>query len=308
MKSLFVFIWFIAIAGHGAVNIIADSVERRSDLHGSFIVPKDNPDMMEAFYRGDFISDEKMTVCIRDAIAINDDTINRQLITYIYWKVLPYFDNRTHDRPERKTILPLESIETLKPFLIERLHDSKPHHRLYEILLVLYKNDKNIIDILISIAKQNDQILGSVINACLSAGIYNNDADDLVVLAIASEFASVSSVAAYYLQRRPVRAALPHLVSQLCRLDSEVDYSLAQVMSEYFYVEPEIILLMEAAFADDKIQYHIDDWRVKIIEAIMKYDPIEISQYASSIMSVRSIVDMGPASSRSYERLISLIE
>ena len=247
---------------------------------------------------------ENIECQLANAMELNDNEINRILVEYLFWKTAPLRADIQYVKPGQDQLEKFRSIDKLKPFLLECLNNKKPHRKIFQPIAVIFKDDKQVIDSLVAIGQRDDWMLANAMDAFLSAGICNESVDELVLNAISSKYATLSSVAALYLKQRPLPSALPYLIQQLRRPDADVDFSLAMSMAEHVFVESAYVNKIPAVFTKDRMAQYVDGWRAVIVGAILGYDKAKVSQYSEDIITAKDQASFGPASKGQYDTLV----
>lgn len=247
---------------------------------------------------------------IKEAIAVNDEGINRQLIGYLSNWAQPFAARWPFDKIDPAKLDQLKTIESLRPFLIKQLNANKPHYAIYLALSIIYKNDEEIIDKLIEEGNKNDHVLQKVLSGFWQSGYYDSRVDSLALRAISSDSVALCSVAAAYLNERPLNSALPHLVRKLQHSVSELEFRGIMDDSEYFYVPSDIRASINEGFAAaglGRAEFE-DGWRSDLLTAILKCDKKNLAMYAQNILNLNNNVTFGPESQSSYDALVGVLK
>lgn len=296
MKYLFVPILLLLSAFCSAEDVNADLESKRHYYQNRFAVDQQNVDAIAQFLESLTIYDQEVHQSIRDAIVLNDEVINRELITYIYWRATPFSAHWPFTRPDQELFEKLRTIDGIKSFLISQVKGNEPHYRIFSVVAVLYGDDKDIVNQLIEIGSNNDQMLEKVLGGFLAAGLHNEKIDLLVLKAISSDDRNKIAVAADYLRQFPLPDALPHLIHNLQRPDSDWEYART----------PEDVEAKKDVCCTDKEVSGgpWDSWRFGIVAALLAYDKNELMMFAKDIFNAKDKVTFGPISQGHYEFLV----
>lgn len=297
MKHFIVTIFLLASTICGAGVERGDLEAKRHYYQNLFTVDPKNVDTIAQFLESLTQYDEGMHQHIREAVALNDDVINRGLIAYIYWRAVPFSAHWPFTKPDQGLFDKLRMIEGLKSFLLTHLDDRKPHFRIFEVISNLYRNDEEVIDKLIEMASKNELLLGKVLNGLVAAGLYSEKIAPLALKAISSDDKNLISVALDYLRQSPLPDALPHLIHNLQRPDSDWDR---------VYIPPDIEAITDAGHADKEVYIGSpwDGWRFGVVAALLAYDKNELAAFSDDIFNAKNKVTFGPISQGHYEFLV----
>lgn len=288
-----------------AENECADMESKRHYYRSLFQTPT-NANSLAEIYPGISQYDKRLEQYIREAIALNDEAINRELVGYLSRWAHPFTAQWPFNKVDHAKLDRLKTIEELKPFLLDRLYDSKPHYEICFVLSIFYKNDEEVSNRLIEIGKRNDHLLQKVLIGFWQSGYYNDKLDPLIMRAISSDSLSLVTAAATYLKEHPVQFALPYLIQYLQRPVSELEFNGVMTWSCYIYVPPDIQAALSAGFAAagvGRAEYE-DAWRSGIIDAIVKYSNNDIATYSEEILNAKDKVTFGPLSQGLYDALV----
>lgn len=281
---------------------------QRQHFQRLFEVDETDHDAMGRFLTRTEQDGEAVVQQIREAIAINDEEINRHFISYVFWRAIP-FDVRLpfakpEDNPQVQTWYDqLRWTEGLKSFLLGRLTESQPSRKIIFTVALLYKDDEQVVEQLIGMASANQSLIEDVLTALVMAGISCPGAEPLVTNAISGEDPAPASAAAAYVRQFPVLAALPHVVRQLRRPDSDLDSAKDRnriVVSKETNANP------EACFSEEQQEEDVrwDGWRFGMVMALQAYDNKDLAGYADDIIQAKNIVAFGPISQGHYDFLV----
>lgn len=254
--------------------------------------------------------DERLEQSIRDAIALNDVEIDRQLIGYLSRWVQPFTVHWPFNAVDDKHLERLKNIVELHPFLLSKLNDSKPHYEIYSLLSIVYNEDESVMGQLIEMGKTDDALLHKVIVGAWQSGYYSDKFEVLILKAITSDSPKLITAAATYLKEHPLASALPYLIRHLPRSITESDFQDVMARSGYFYVPPANHAALVDGFAAAGIgrtEYE-DAWRSDVIGAILKYLDYDIAQYSEEILNAKENATFGPMSQSLYLELVEKIE
>lgn len=153
-----------------------------------------------------------------------------------------------------------------------------------------------IVNQLIEIGSNNDQMLEKVLGGFLAAGLHNEKIDNLVLTAVSSDDKNKIAVAAKYIRRFPLPDALPNLIHNLQRPDS--DWENARTSED-----------VEARTDEGRNDKEVsggpwDGWRFGIVVALLSYEKEDLAVFAKDIFNVKDKVTFGPISQGRYEFLV----
>ena len=286
----------------------AEMEARRLHFQRLFEVDATDYDAMERLYARAEQDGESIAQQIREAIAINDEEINRQVITYVFWRAMPFDVRLPFAKPEEDPKVQasydqLRWIEGLKPFLLGHLADSKPQRKIIFIVALLYKDDAQVVEQLIGMATANESLVADVLTSLVMAGISHPEIEPLVSQAISGEDPDPASAAAAYLRQFPMPAALPHVVRQLRRPDSDLDSATCR---DQFIAPPETNATNEACRSEKKQEDEVrwDGWRFGMVMALQAYDNNDLARHADDIIHAKDYVRFGPISQCHYDFLV----
>jgi hypothetical protein len=309
MKNLILLILLLLRSICAAENELVDAESKKHYLFHLFQTPT-NATSLSEIYPSICQTNNLLEQYIKEAIALNDEEINRQLIGYLSNWAQPFAAQWPFDKIDSAKLDQLKTIESLKPFLVSQLYASKPHYAIYLALSIIYKDDKNIIDKLIEEGKKNNLLLQKVLSAFWQSGHYDLRIESLVLRAISSNSVVLCSAATAFLNERPLDSALPHLIRQMQHSVSELEFNGIMADSEYFYVPSDLQAAINDGFAAagvGRAEFE-DGWRSEIITAILKYDKNDLAVFAEEILNSKNIVAFGPKSQGPYDALVGVLK
>lgn len=296
MKLIIFLILLLLSALCSAEDVTAALESTRRNYVNLFTVDSHNMDTMAPFLESLMKFDEGVRQNIREAIMLNDEVINRELITYLYWRTVPFSSHWPFARPDQELYDELRTIDGIKSFLICQINVNMLHHRLLFVIAVLYRDDMDIVNQLIGIGSNNDQMLEKVLGGLLAADLHNEKIDHLVLTAISSDDKNKIAVAAKYIRRFPLPDALPYLIHNLQRPDS--DWENARTSKD-----------VEAGTDEGRNDKEVsggpwDGWRFGIVAALLSYKKEDLAVFAKDIFNAKDKVTFGPISQGHYEFLV----
>lgn len=307
MRNNYILIVLLAIMGRNVAAESTDLASARQYYKNVFMVEHGDAYAMMRFYDGINAGRDSISNHISTVITLNDREINEYLIGYLFWRVAPYAAAIHNKAPGQDQLDDIRLINGLKQYLLSYLYSVRPHIKTFDVVAILYKDDDEAKEALMSLGKNNDYSIGNVINACIMAGIYDDAADILAMTAMSSDSSILSSIASRYLMRRPLPAALPLIVEQLRRPDPKVNFTMAGQMADHFYIEPDILENISMSDLEAHPGKYIDSWRSELVSALLAYNDSDLAVYSDAICGIKDEIILGPSSAAQYGLLTNRI-
>ena len=316
--KFYIYLIFMLFGALGSARGEHEDIESlRQHYQQLFEYDPASDDAILQFYERMGSVDERTVEHIQKEIALNDQVITRQVVSYIYSRSMIYSKSLPGMGPDNNEQVKAEydalrAISELKPFLLNHLYSERPHYKICEVISVLYGDDEVVVGILVELGLKNEILLRKILEGIVAAGLRNDKTDALALKAISSENISLMSIASDYYTQFPSPLALPYLIGHLRRPANELSLRMDDSNVNQFYVPPAIEAFTKKVNADLAGKYiegslvRGDALRFGIIVALLAYDKNELEVFKEEILKAQDKVSFGPLSQGRYDALVGV--
>jgi hypothetical protein len=222
---------------------------------------------------------------IERGILYKDPCINTSIVWTVYMHSSRFYYGLPFkidpDEVER-----FRSIKGLEELLLGQLTTSPANERAIMPAAILYGTDPEISDRFLELYESGDPLTTYILVALHAAHLTDTKFDPIILDAISKEDALLATHAAQHLIDNPIPEALPALVKQYQRPDSELN------LKQPEHIKP-----------PSKRVDPYDIWRFTLGRAIAKYDRDVLLEFKDELMSMEERVTFGSMSRRQYTRI-----
>jgi hypothetical protein len=222
---------------------------------------------------------------IESGILYKDPSINTSIVWTVYMHSSRFFYGLPF-KIDPAEIERFKSIKGLKELLADQLATIPANERAIMPAAILYGTDPGISDRLLELYESDDPLPTYTLIALRAAHLTDTEFEPVILDAISKNDALLAKLAARCLIDNPIPEALPALVKQYQRLDSELHLKFPE------HIKP-----------PSKRVDPYDTWRFTLGRAIAKYDRDTLLEFKDELMSMEERVTFGRMSRRQYTRI-----